>query len=165
MQSSLSTPAFKSIVDSPYCTCGAIEYTHHFLFVCRQFTDFRRYLINSVSDICQLNLNVLLCGDISLTFDHNKHLFKAVQEFIIKSKVFNIHINPPITHCIRMKYTSMFEIKVLFKIRVYTNSDAPISLFICINHNIPMASVMFDVRGFNDSNTCWLYRLIFIVRN
>ena len=25
--------------------------------------------------------------------------------------------------------------------------------------------VMVDVRGFNDSNTCWLYRLIFIVRN
>ena len=24
---------------------------------------------------------------------------------------------------------------------------------------------MFDARGFNDSNTCWLYRLIFIVRN
>ena len=78
----------KNIVDSPYCTCGDKEDTHHFLFVCHQFTDFRRDLINSVSDICQPNLNVLLFGDISLTFDQNKQIFEAVQEFIIKSKRF-----------------------------------------------------------------------------
>ena len=80
MQSSPSTPAFKNIVDSPYCTCGDIEDSHHFLFVFHQFTDLRRELINSVSDICQPNLNVLLCGGISLTFDQNKQIFKAVQE-------------------------------------------------------------------------------------
>ena len=108
----------KNIVDSPYCTCGAIKDTHNFLFVCHQFTDLKRNLISSVSDICQPNLNVLLCGDISLIFDHNKQIFKAVQECIIKSNVFNMHSNPPITHCIRMKHTSMFAIKVLFKIYV-----------------------------------------------
>ena len=70
----------KNIVDSPYCTCGDIEDSHHFLFVCHQFTDLRRELINSVSDICQHNLNVLLCGDISLIFDQNKQIFKAVQD-------------------------------------------------------------------------------------
>ena len=79
MQSSPSIPAFKNIVDSPYCTCGAIEDTHHVLCVCHQFIDLRRDLINSVSDICQPNLNVLLCGDISLTFDQSKQIFKAVQ--------------------------------------------------------------------------------------
>ena len=78
----------KNIVDSPYCTRGDIEDTHHILFVCHQFTDLRCDLINSVSDICQHNLNVLLCGDISLTFDQNKQIFKAIQEFIIKSKRF-----------------------------------------------------------------------------
>ena len=56
----------KNIVGSPYCTCGDNEDTHHFLFVCHQFTDLRRDLINSVSDIRQPNLNALLCGDISL---------------------------------------------------------------------------------------------------
>ena len=70
----------------PYCTCGDIEDTHHFLFVCHQYTDLRRDLLNSVSDICQPNLNVLLCGDITLIFVQNKQIFKAVQEFIIKSK-------------------------------------------------------------------------------
>ena len=79
MRSSPSTPAFKkNIVDSPYCTCGDIEDTHHFLCVCHQFTDLRPDLMNSVSDICQPNLNVLLCGDISLTFDQNKQVFEAV---------------------------------------------------------------------------------------
>ena len=71
----------KNIVDSPFCICGDIEDTHHFLFVCHQFPDLRRDLINSVSDICQPNLNVLLCGDIPLNFDQNKQIFKAVQEF------------------------------------------------------------------------------------
>ena len=69
----------KNIVDSPYCTCDEIEDTHHFLFVCHQSTDLRRDLINSVSVICQPNLHVLLCGDISLTFDQNKQIVKAVQ--------------------------------------------------------------------------------------
>ena len=78
----------KNIVDNPYCTCGDIEDTHHFLFVCQQYTDLRQDLLNSVSDICQPNLNVLLCGDITLTFVQNKQIFKAVQEFIIKSKRF-----------------------------------------------------------------------------
>ena len=68
MQSSSSTPAFKNIVDNPYGICGDIEDTHHFLFVCHQYTDLRRDLLNSVSDICRPNLNVLLCGDITLTF-------------------------------------------------------------------------------------------------
>ena len=78
----------KNIVDNPSCTCGDIEDTHHFLCVCHQYTDLRRDLLNSVSDICQDYLNVLLCGDITLTFVQNKQIFKAVQEFIIKSKRF-----------------------------------------------------------------------------
>ena len=88
MQPSPPTPAFKNIVDSPYCTCRDIEDNHHFLFVCHHFKDLRRDFVNSVSDICQPNPNVLLCGDISLTFDQNKQIFNAVQEFTIKSKRF-----------------------------------------------------------------------------
>ena len=111
----------KNIVDHPYCTCGDTEDTHHFLFVCHLYTNLRQNLLNSVSDICQPNLNVLLCGDITLTFVQNKQIFKAVQEFIIKSNVLNIHINASITHCICMERTLMFAIIVLFKICfVYT---------------------------------------------
>ena len=134
MQSSLSTPAFKNIVGSPYCTCGAIEDTHHFLFVCHQIRDLRRNLIHSVSDICQPNLNVLLCGDISLTFDQNKQILKAVHEFIIKSKRFEytykssnnaLHSNET--------YLNVCNNSTIYAF-FYTNSDAPISHFICRNH-------------------------------
>ena len=75
------------LLDDPR-TCGDIEDTHLFLFVCHQYTDLSRDLLNSLSDICQPNLNVLLCGHIKLTFSQNKQIFKAVQEFIIKSKRF-----------------------------------------------------------------------------
>ena len=78
----------KHKVDIPCCTCGDIEDTHHFLFVHHQFTDLRRDLKYPVSDICQYNLYVLICGYIALTFDQNMQIFKAVQEFIIKSKRF-----------------------------------------------------------------------------
>ena len=60
----------KQQVDGPYCTCGDIEDAqHYFLFVCHQFTDLKHDLISSEQDICQPNLNVLLYGEISLTFD------------------------------------------------------------------------------------------------
>ena len=88
MQSSLATTVFKNIVDSPYCSYGAKEDTHHFLYVCHQFTYLSHNLINSVSDIWQPNHNVLLRGDLSLTVVQNKQMFKAVQEIIIKSKRF-----------------------------------------------------------------------------
>ena len=55
-----------NVVDGPHCICGHIEDTRYFLFVCHQFTDLRQDLLNSVSDICQPILNVLLCGDILL---------------------------------------------------------------------------------------------------
>ena len=46
------------------------------------------YLAVLMSNICQPYLNVLLCGDLTLTFVQNKQIFNAVQEFIIKSKRF-----------------------------------------------------------------------------
>ena len=50
MQSSSSTPAIKNIVDNPYCTCGDIEDTHHFLFVCHQYTDLIVLQISRLSE-------------------------------------------------------------------------------------------------------------------
>ena len=39
MQSSPTTLVLKNKVDGPYCICGDIEDTQHFLLVCHQFTD------------------------------------------------------------------------------------------------------------------------------
>ena len=44
MQPSPSTPVLKNIVDSHNCTLRDIVNTHHFLFVCNQFTDLRHDL-------------------------------------------------------------------------------------------------------------------------
>ena len=78
----------KNIIDNPECTCGLIEDTNHYLFVCHRFDDLRRELLNSISGICHPNLNVLLNGDPSLSFNQNKDIFLAVQDFIIKTKRF-----------------------------------------------------------------------------
>ena len=80
MQSSPIT--LVNIVDSPYCTCCDIEYTHHFLFVCYQFTDLRRDLINSVSvsDVCQPNFNVMIYHFIIckvMKYEETKKMFLA----------------------------------------------------------------------------------------
>ena len=70
------------------CVCDSIEDTHHYLFACLQFANLRRELLNSLSDICYPNLNVLLYGDQSLSFVQNKKIFQAVQDFIMKTKRF-----------------------------------------------------------------------------
>ena len=68
---------FKMLHFSKFFVCTFFSY----VFVCHQYTELRQDLLNPVSDICQSNLNVLLCGDITLTIVQNKHIFKAVQEF------------------------------------------------------------------------------------
>ena len=78
----------ENIIDNPECTCGLIEDTNHYLFVCHRIDDLRRELLNSISEICHPNLNVLLNGDPSLSFNQNKDIFLAVQDYIIKTKRF-----------------------------------------------------------------------------
>ncbi|MCG8046167.1 MAG: reverse transcriptase domain-containing protein [Candidatus Thiodiazotropha endolucinida] len=78
----------KNISDSPRCECGSVEDNHHFLLVCNKYTDLRRELFTIVSEKCQPTLNVLLYGDLSLSFEENKAIVLAVHDFILKSKRF-----------------------------------------------------------------------------
>ena len=41
----------KHIVDIPLYTCGAIENTQHFIFICNSYNDLRRELIVPLSDL------------------------------------------------------------------------------------------------------------------
>ena len=41
----------KNITDSPLCTCGVVENTFHFSFVCEHFSIIRRELMNDFSFI------------------------------------------------------------------------------------------------------------------
>ena len=81
----------KNIVNSPSCSCGAVEDAHHFLFVCNLYTDLRRTLFQVVSVIQQPSLNLLLFGNQELANDQNKTIFIAVQEYIVKTKRFEIN--------------------------------------------------------------------------
>ena len=81
----------KNIVNSPSCSCGAVEDARHFLFVCNLYTDLRRTLFQVVSVIQQPSLNLLLFGNQELANDQNKTIFIAVQEYIVKTKRFKIN--------------------------------------------------------------------------
>ena len=89
--SSLTSHLFsKNIIDSPLCICGAIEDTRHYLFECTRYLDLRQELINAVSAICEPTLNVLLYGNTELSYKQNKEIFLSVQNYILKSKRFQI---------------------------------------------------------------------------
>ena len=80
----------KNIIDSPTCACGAVEDTYHYLFVCNRFSNLRQELFNTVSMICQPTLNVLLFGNDELSMQQNSNIFLAVQNFVLKTKRFQI---------------------------------------------------------------------------
>ena len=92
--SSLNAHLFsKNIVDSPLCACGSFEDTQHFLLSCTRYAVLRQELVNKVTPIrvCQLSLNVLLYGNQELSNSTNKQIFLAVQEYLIKSKRFEVN--------------------------------------------------------------------------
>ena len=89
--SSLNQHLFsKTIIDSPTCTFCAAEDTYHHLFECNRFSNLRQELFNTVSMICQLTLNVLLFGNDELSMQQNSTIFLAVQNFVLKTKRFQI---------------------------------------------------------------------------
>ena len=120
--SSLNQHLFsKNIIDSPTGTCGAVEDTHHYLFVCNRFSNLRQELFNTVSLICQPALNVLLFGNDDLSMQQNSNIFLAVQNFVLKTKLFHIS---------RMQ---LIFVDPNFRNRLYI-VFFPLSLvFICIN--------------------------------
>ena len=78
----------KNITDSPLCRCGDIENTYHFFFQCPQYRNSRTELFETVSQYKEISLDLLLFGDISLSYDTNKKIFEKVQKYIITTKRF-----------------------------------------------------------------------------
>ena len=78
----------KNIINDPYCECGEIEDTEHYLLNCNLYQNLREELLNTVATYCQPTLNVLLYGNANLSDSENKTIFSAVQEFILKTKRF-----------------------------------------------------------------------------
>ena len=63
----------KNIVNDPYCQCGAIETTKHYLFECHRYMyrQIREEMINVISRYCTHSLNCLLYGDERFNFNCN----------------------------------------------------------------------------------------------
>ena len=78
----------KNIINDPYCECGEIEDTEHYLLNCNLYQNLREELLNTVTTYCQPTLNVLLYGNANLSDSENKTIFSAVQKFILKTKRF-----------------------------------------------------------------------------
>ena len=78
----------KYLEDSPLCRCGATESTHHFFFICPMYTNERAELLGKLSPICDVTLNIVLCGLPSQSYELNVSIFEAVHKFILDSKRF-----------------------------------------------------------------------------
>ena len=78
----------RNMTDSPFCRCGSIENTEHYLLQCRPYQQPRVEMPKSVSQLCHVTLDVLLSGDSSFSIYINSKIFSIVQKFIKDSKQF-----------------------------------------------------------------------------
>ena len=81
--SSLNHDIFlKNLTDSPLCRCGSIGNAEHYLLQCILYCQQKIEMLNSVSQLCHVTLDVLLSGDSSLSIDTNSKIFLSVHTFI-----------------------------------------------------------------------------------
>ena len=76
----------KNLTDTPLCRCGNIENSEHFFLQCRYYHRQRLEMIQTISPLCHITLDVLLFGDSSLSMNTNTSIFTAVQKFIVETK-------------------------------------------------------------------------------
>ena len=87
--SSLRSDLFnKNIIDSPLCECGVIENASHFFLTCDKYINSRRDLLNTITQLCEPSLNIILNGNPLLSFDSNASLFQAVHTYIRETRRF-----------------------------------------------------------------------------
>ena len=67
----------KNLTDTPLCRCGNIEKSEHFLQG-RNYQRQRLELIQTISPLCHITLDVLLFGDSSLFMNTNTSILTAV---------------------------------------------------------------------------------------
>ncbi len=83
-------------MDYPLCRCGSIEHRQHYFLNCPFYQDMRQDLFQTITRIPDVNLQLLINGDIdfllygnsSLSYEVNAEVFQAVHLFILRSKRF-----------------------------------------------------------------------------
>ena len=78
----------KNIINDPYCQCGSVETTKHYLFECQRYSQLRQEMLNEISKYCTPSLDCVLFGDDHLNHSCNSDVFMVVQKFIFESKRF-----------------------------------------------------------------------------
>ena len=53
----------KNLTDSPLCRCGDIENSQHYFLYCRYYYEQTNKMLRSLSQLCNVSLDVLLFGD------------------------------------------------------------------------------------------------------
>ena len=81
----------KNIIQNKYCTCGEVEDTQHFFFICPQYNAIRQVMLDMISRYIVPTLDILLFGETTLNDRSNSEIFDAVQKFIIHTKRFDNH--------------------------------------------------------------------------
>ena len=78
------------LILNPLCSCNLeIEDAEHFFFRCPKYANERTILFRETHDYHQLNLNMVLFGDINATPESNTTIFTTVQNFIKNPKRFS----------------------------------------------------------------------------
>ena len=90
--SNLKNDHFKlHVADSPSCSCtNPIEDAKHYFLECPLYTDKRINLIADLSQITEVDINVILHGKEDLLLEDNIKIFQAVHEFITTRERFCI---------------------------------------------------------------------------
>ena len=72
------------------CDCGLlVENNSHFLLECRLYIQHKQSMLNKLQVLPTITTDFLLYGDYYLTFEQNKVVFEAVQEFLKESGQFS----------------------------------------------------------------------------
>lgn len=83
----LSSHLYKrNIIDSPLCSCGAIETTKHFFISCPNYNRLRNQYL---AEMTHLPIRTLLCGNSELSVTENENIFRAVHTYIVRSDRFS----------------------------------------------------------------------------
>jgi hypothetical protein len=98
--SALNSDLFrKNIVNSPRCTCGAIETPTHYLLNCPNYNMPRQRHTFALNLPIPLSTELLLVGSNELTINQNTEFFLSVQKFILsKKKIYPIIHNSQTFH-------------------------------------------------------------------
>ena len=79
---------FKNIEPDPFCLCGEVECTTHYLLKCQRFAAHRQTLFLTLDLNVPITTKLLIEGDPNKSFKYNENIFIRVQNFILSTKRF-----------------------------------------------------------------------------